>query len=141
MTIFNSRKSGRNSGLEWIFTAFVVISAFNSFGVGINSFIFYIYKRSTKVSYRLARNRGKTTEVPALHKAVPVYTGDKDDVFMEEEISAQCRTRWNQCSYPHRCQTATESIQTNQFSLCSTKISRFYYIICRVILVNKLSPV
>ena len=51
--------------------------------------VFYIYKRSAKVSYKLARNKGKTTEAPALYKAVPVYIGDKDDVFMEEEISPQ----------------------------------------------------
>ena len=34
-------------------------------------------------------NRGKTTEAPALYKAVLVYSGDKDGVSMEEEISTQ----------------------------------------------------
>ena len=28
-------------------------------------------------------------EAHVLYKAVPVYTGDKEDVFMEEEISTQ----------------------------------------------------
>ena len=57
-------------------------------GLGL-TLLFYIYKRPAKVSYRLSRNRGKTTEAPALYKAVPFYTGDKDNVVMEEEISTQ----------------------------------------------------
>ena len=88
MTIFNSRESGRHPGLEWIFIAIIVMSALTLLGLGL-TLIFYIYKRSAKVSYRLARNRGKTTEAPVLYKAVPFYTGDKDDVSMEEEISTQ----------------------------------------------------
>ena len=88
MTIVNSSKSDRHPGLEWIFIAFIVISALTLLGLGL-TLVFYIHKKSAKVSYRLARNTGKTTEAPALYKAVPVYTGDKDDVFKEEEISTQ----------------------------------------------------
>ena len=88
VTIFNSRRSGRHPGLEWIFIAIIVISALTVLGLGL-ALVFYIYERSAKVSCRLARNRGKTTEAPVLYKAVPVYTGDEDDVFMEEEISTQ----------------------------------------------------
>ena len=88
MTILNSRKSGRHPGLERIFTAITVISALTLLGLGL-TLVFYKYKRSAKVSYRLARNRGKTTDTPLLYKAVPVYTGDKDDFFMEEETSTQ----------------------------------------------------
>ena len=87
MTIVNSRKSGRHPGLEWIFIAIIVISALTLLRLGL-TLVFYIYKRSAKVSCRLARNRGKTTEAPVLYKAVPVYAGDKD-VCMEEEISTQ----------------------------------------------------
>ena len=86
MTIFNSRKSGRHPGLEWIFIAVIVISALMLLGLGL-TLVFDIYKRSAKVSCRLARKRGKTTEPPLWYKAVPPYTGDKDGVFMEEEIS------------------------------------------------------
>ena len=76
MTIFNSRKSGRHPGLEWIFIAIIVISALTLLGLGL-TLVFYIYKRSAKVSCRLTRNRGKTIEAPVLYKAVPVYTGTK----------------------------------------------------------------
>ena len=88
MTIFNSRKLGRHPGLEWIFIANIVISALTLLGLGL-TLVFYIYKSSARVSCRLARNRGKTTEAPVLYKALPAYTGDKDDVFMEEEICTQ----------------------------------------------------
>ena len=84
MTIFNSRKSGKHPGLEWIFIAIIVICALTLLGLGLTLF-FYIYKRSAQVSYMLVRNSSKTTEAPALYKAV--YTGDKDDVFMEKVIS------------------------------------------------------
>ena len=88
MTIFNSRNSGRQQGLESIFFAIIVISALTLLGLGL-TVVFYIYRKSARVSYMLARKRGKTTEAPGLYKAVLVYTGDKDDVFMEEEISTQ----------------------------------------------------
>ena len=88
MTIFHSRKSGRHSGLEWIFIAIILISALTLLWLGL-TLVFYIYKRSAKVSYKLARNRGKTTQAPVLYKAETVYTGDNDDVFMEEDISTQ----------------------------------------------------
>ena len=88
ITIFNSRMSGRHPAPEWIFSTVIVISALNLLALGLN-IVFYICRRSAKVSYRLARNRGKTTEAPALYKAVPVYTGEKDDVLTEEEISIQ----------------------------------------------------
>ena len=86
MTILNSKMLGRHPGDKWIFITVIVISALTLLGLELN-LVFYIYKRSAKVSYKLARNRGKTPEAPVLYKAVPVYTGDKDDVFMEEEIS------------------------------------------------------
>ena len=88
MTIFNSKESGKHPGLESIFTAVIVIFALNLLGLGL-TLVFYIYKRSAKVSYRLPWNRGKTTEASVLYKAVPVYTGGKDDVSLEEEISKQ----------------------------------------------------
>ena len=44
-------------------------------------------KRSAKV-YRLARNRGKTVKTPE-YNAVSVYTGDRDDVYMEDDTSTQ----------------------------------------------------
>ena len=65
MTIFNSRKSGRHPGLEWIFIAVNIISALTLLGLGL-ILVFYIYKKTAKVYYRLARNRGKTTEAPIL---------------------------------------------------------------------------
>ena len=36
----------------------------------------------------LARNRGKTMEIHG-YNAVPVCTGDRDDVYMEEDNSTQ----------------------------------------------------
>ena len=44
-------------------------------------------KRSAKI-YRLPRNRGKSAETPE-YNAVPVYTGDRDDVYMVEDNSTQ----------------------------------------------------
>ena len=44
-------------------------------------------KRSAKI-YRLARNSGKTMETPG-YNAVPVCTGDRDDVYKEEDNSMQ----------------------------------------------------
>ena len=38
MTIFNSRKSIRHPGLEWIFIAIIVISALTLFGLGLTHF-------------------------------------------------------------------------------------------------------
>ena len=92
MTIFNCRESGRQLGLEWIFIVFIEVSALLLLGL-VLTHVFYIYQRSAKVFCRLARNRGKTTEAPVVYKAMPVYTGGKDDVFMEEEISTVFRTR------------------------------------------------
>ena len=74
-------------------------------GLGL-TLVFYIYKRSAQISYRLARNRGKTTEAPVLYKAIPVYPGDKDDVFMEEEISTESAELDETNAHPHRCKTA-----------------------------------
>ena len=65
MTIFNSRKSGRHPGLGVDIYCYYCNICLNTFGIGL-TLVFYIYKRSAKVSYRLARNRGKTTEAPAL---------------------------------------------------------------------------
>ena len=97
MTIFNSRKSGKHAVLVYIFIAIILISALTLLGLGL-TLVFYIYKRFAKVSYKLVRNRGKTTEAHALYKAVPVYTGDKDDVFMEEQISTQSAELGEPCA-------------------------------------------
>ena len=64
----------------------------NYFGVGIIA-VYYkceknkCKKRSAKI-YRLARNRGKTMETSD-YRAVPVCTGDRNDVYMEEDNSTQ----------------------------------------------------
>ena len=86
MTIVNSRMSGRHPGVEWIFIAVIVISALTLLGLGL-TLVFYIYKRSTKVSYRLATEVKQQKHL--FCTKLPVYNGGKDDVFMEEEISTQ----------------------------------------------------
>ena len=47
---------------------------------------FYKCKKASAKIYRLARNRGKTVGTLG-YSAVPVYTGDRDDVHMEEDNS------------------------------------------------------
>ena len=81
-------------------------------------------------------------EAPVLYNAVQVYTGDKDDVFMEEEISTQSAelNEINAVILTGVKQQQRQSKQTRSAIPESTENSRFYYIICRVILL-KLSPV
>ena len=55
--------------------------------MGIIAVFYKCKKRSAKI-YRLARNRSKTMETPG-YNAVPVCTGDRDDVYMEEDNSMQ----------------------------------------------------
>ena len=43
--------------------------------------------KSAKIN-RLARDRDKTTETPG-YNAVPVYTGDRGEVYIEEDNSMQ----------------------------------------------------
>ena len=57
----------------------------NFLGVGIIAVFYKCRKRSAKI-YRLNRNKGKTLETPG-YNAVPVSTGDQDDVYMEEDNS------------------------------------------------------
>ena len=68
LSVFNSRKSGRNPEHTWIYLA-ITLSALILLGLGLTLGI-YRYKKSN----RLARNRGKTIDEPVLYKAVPVYT-------------------------------------------------------------------
>ena len=55
--------------------------------MGIIAVNYKCKKRSAK-NYSLARNRGKTMERPG-YNAVPVCTGNRDDVYMEEDNSMQ----------------------------------------------------
>ena len=55
--------------------------------MGLIAIYYKCKKRSAKIS-RLARNKGKTMETPG-YNAVPVCTGDRDDVYMEEDNSIQ----------------------------------------------------
>ena len=50
--------------------------------------VYYKCEERSATIYRLARNRGKTMDTP-WYNAVPVYTGDRDDVCMEEDNSTQ----------------------------------------------------
>ena len=56
-------------------------------GVGIIHVYYKCKKRSAQI-YRLVRNRGKTMDTPG-YNAVPVYSGDRDDVYMEVNNSTQ----------------------------------------------------
>ena len=47
--------------------------------------VYYKCKKSSAKIYRLATNRAKTMETPG-YNAVPVCTGDKDDVYLEKTI-------------------------------------------------------
>ena len=86
LTASKSRKSGQ------IFCAKVDIPCYynaciNYFWVGIIAVYYKHKKRSAKI-YRVARNRSKTVETPG-YNAVSVYTGDRDDIYMEENNSTQ----------------------------------------------------
>ena len=83
LTAYNSRKSGQFSVPRWIYQM-TMIPTLTILGVGIIAVYYKCKKRSAKI-YRLARNRGKTMETPE-YNAVPVCTGDKDDVYMEKII-------------------------------------------------------
>ena len=72
--------------LRWIYLA-TTVPTLTILGVGIIAIYYKCKKRSAKI-HRLARNRGKTIETPG-YNAVPVYNGDRDDVYMEEDISMQ----------------------------------------------------
>ena len=91
LTAHKSNKSGQLSMPRWIYLA-TTMPTLTIIGVGIIP-VYYkcrknkCKKRSAKI-YRLARNRGKTMEIPG-YNAVPVYTGDRDDVYMEEDNSKQ----------------------------------------------------
>ena len=124
-------------GPKWIFIAIIVVSALTLLGLGL-TLVFYICKRSAKVFCRLARNRGKTTEAPVLYKAVSVYTVDKDDVFTEEEISTQF-AELDETNTVILTGIKQQQSQSKQPQPSCTKITRFYYIISRVILLNKLT--
>ena len=50
--------------------------------------VYYKCKKIFAKIYRLARNRGKTMET-AGYNAVPVYSMDRDDVYMEKDNSTQ----------------------------------------------------
>ena len=50
--------------------------------------VYYECKKGSAKICRLARNRAKTMETPG-YNAVKVCTGDKDDVYMEEDNSKQ----------------------------------------------------
>ena len=71
---------------RWIYFT-TSISTLTILGVGIIAVYYKCKKRSAKI-YRSARNRGKTMETTG-YKAVPVCTGDRDDVYMEEDNSMQ----------------------------------------------------
>ena len=55
--------------------------------MGIIAVYYKCKKRPAKI-YRLARNRDRSMETCG-HNAVPVCTGDKGDVYMEEDNSMQ----------------------------------------------------
>ena len=71
---------------RWIYLA-TAIPTLTILGVGIIVVYYKCKKRSAKI-YRLMRNRGKTTETPG-YSAMPAYTGDRDDVYIEEDNSTQ----------------------------------------------------
>ena len=55
--------------------------------MGITAVYYKCKERSARI-YRLARNRGKNNGDTWV-QCMPVYTGDRDDVYMEEENSTQ----------------------------------------------------
>ena len=86
---YKSRKSDQLSMPKWIYLA-TTTPTLTILGVGVFA-VYYKYekskckKRSAKI-YRLARNRGKTMKTTG-YNAVPVYTGDRDDIYVEEDNS------------------------------------------------------
>ena len=86
LTFYKSKRSGQFSVPRWIYLT-AMIPTLTILGVGIIVIYYKWKKRSAKV-YRLARSRAKITETPG-YNAVPVCTGDKDNVYMEEDNSTQ----------------------------------------------------
>ena len=86
LTAYISRKSGQLSVTRWIYLA-TTMPTLTILGVGIIPVYYKCKKRSAKI-YMLARNRGKTMEKPG-YNAIPVYTGDRDDIYIEEDNSTR----------------------------------------------------
>ena len=86
LTAYKSRKSGQLSVPRRIYLA-TAIPTLSILGLGIIA-VYYKYKKRSAKIYRLARNRDKTMETPG-YNAVPVCTGDRDDVYMEDDNSTQ----------------------------------------------------
>ena len=86
LTAYKSRKLGHLSVPRWIYLG-TTIPTLTMLWVGIVAVYYKCKKRSAEI-YRLPRNKGKTTETPG-YNTVPVYTGDRDDVYMEEDNSTQ----------------------------------------------------
>ena len=84
-------------------------------GVGIIAVYYKCKKRFSKI-YRLSRNRGKTMETPG-YNAVPVCTGDRDDIYMEEDNSMQHEEDF---SCPYNCEAKSRTIKwkPSQHLLC-----------------------
>ena len=100
LTACKYRKSGQHSVPRWIYLGTIIPTLTI---IGMRSIaVYYKYKKNkckktyAKI-YGLVRNRGKTTEIPR-YNAVPLCTGDRDDVYMEDDNSTQRRFR---C--PYRC--------------------------------------
>ena len=87
LTSYTSRKPGHLPVPRWLYlTTTLPILTFS--GAEIITVFYKCKKRSAKI-YRLARNRGKTMETSE-YRAVPVCTGDRNDIYMEEDNSTQC---------------------------------------------------
>ena len=71
---------------KWIYLV-TMIPTLTIVGMGTIAVYNKCKKRSAK-NYRLTRNRGKTMETSG-HNAVPFCTGDKGDVYMEEDNCMQ----------------------------------------------------
>ena len=88
---YKSRSAGQISVPRWMYLA-TTIPTLTMLGEGVIA-VYYTNmknkckKRSVKI-YSLARNRGKTTET-LWYNAVPVYSEDRSDVYMEEDNSIQ----------------------------------------------------
>ena len=86
LTAYKSIKSGQLSLPRWIYLA-ITIPTLTAWGMGIIAVSYKCKKRSSKI-YRLSRNRSKTMETPG-YNAVPVYIGNRDDVYTEGDNSMQ----------------------------------------------------
>ena len=86
MTLNESRESKKLKNPSWVFLVFLLIVLI--IGLGLICFIFYKCMKTVRLSFKLARNRGKAME-PTTYKAVTVDTGNKDDVTNRGAISIQ----------------------------------------------------